>query len=63
MTEHICFCIKYGVIGKIKHGFTNYFDVLLAINRDHIQVAEQLRLECRSLIGFGRMLALATGER
>jgi hypothetical protein len=63
MTEHVWFCIKCGVIGKIQHGFTNYFDVLLASNRDHVQVAAELGSHCRSLIGFGRMLALAAGEQ
>jgi hypothetical protein len=48
MTEHVWFCIKCGVIGEIKHRFKNYFDVLLAVNRDHVQVTAKLGSQCRS---------------
>jgi hypothetical protein len=53
------FCLKCNLIGEIEHFFANYFDVLLAMNRDHIAVSSG----CRAFLGFGRMLAYAAGER
>lgn len=63
MKKRIWFCLNCSIVGEFEHEFSNYFDVLLATNRDHVRVAQELGVDCRKFLGFGRMLAVLAGER